>query len=96
MPLCAWHRCIKTVYRMAPLNIYLGSTSLPDLQRSRILVCLSVASLEYVLRGVKRLQGTPAILRKLHRYWLPSADQFDIVMLWSASCLGFLRAAELR
>ena len=55
--------------------------------------------LDYVLLGVKRLQGsrqtrpllpiTPEILRALHRDWSPRASQFDIVMLWAACCTGF-------
>lgn len=66
--------------------------------------------LEYVLKGIKRVQAegggssrehlliTPHILRQLREVWLPKGHEWDTKLIWAASTLcffGFMRAGEL-
>ena len=45
-----------------------------------------------------RLPITPTILRQLKSLWAPTADEFDMVMMWAACCtafFGFFRIGEI-
>lgn len=67
----------------------------------------SMARLELVLRGVKRVQSTrvkprlpitPKLLRELRGVWLGQTNNWDGRMLWAAAALcffGFLRSGEI-
>ena len=71
---------------------------------------LHMPRLEYVLKGIKRVQAeegstikerlpiTPHILRRLREVWAPKGDKWDNKMIWAAATLcffGFMRVGEL-
>ena len=90
-PTGVWHHQVLPLCCLPPTNLSRSGRPI----RSRL------PRWDYVLRGVKRLQGsrqtrtrlpiTPDILRAWHRHWSPRASQFDIVMLWAACITWILR-----
>lgn len=98
------HRTIKT-YLSAVRFLQISEGHLDPFQGS------AMPRLEYVLRGVKRIQTqagvqgararlpiTPHILRLLKGVWSHTASDHDTKMIWGACCLcffAFMRAGEL-
>ena len=85
------HRSIRT-YMSAVHHLQIGAGFPDPFGQS-----LHMPRLEYVLKGIKRVQAeegstikerlpiTPHILRRLREVWAPKGDKWDTKMIWAAA-----------